>query len=118
MGGQLIKGYSIEGDSLASVGLAKSWKLYKGKKEGSHLPASIFLIEKRQLKKSEKEECIKLAKKEAGNLLRVRHPGVLAVVESLTEDDNILAFVTERIEGNMSQLIKHNKLADFMASEL
>jgi hypothetical protein len=32
MGGQLIKGYAIEGDSLGLVGLAKSWKLYKGKK--------------------------------------------------------------------------------------
>jgi hypothetical protein len=40
----------------------------------------------------------------------VRHPGVLAVVEPLTEDENILAFVTERVEGNISQLIKQAKL--------
>lgn len=97
MGGQLIKGYAIEGDSQGTAGLTRSWKLYRGKKEGTHLPASIFLIEKRQLKKSEKEEAIKLAKKEASSLLRVRHPGVLAVIEPLTEDENILAFVTERV---------------------
>jgi hypothetical protein len=41
----------------------------------------------------------------------VRHPGVLAVVEPLTEDENILAFVTERVEGNLSQLIKQAKLS-------
>lgn len=35
-----------------------------------------------------------MAKKEATNLIRVRHPGVLAVVETLTEDENILAYVT------------------------
>jgi hypothetical protein len=44
MGGQLIKGYSIEGESITTVGLLRSWKLYKGKKEGTQALASIFLI--------------------------------------------------------------------------
>ena len=48
----------------------------------------------------------------------MRHPGVLAVIEPLTEDENILAFVTERIEGNLAQLIKQNKVQDFITSEL
>lgn len=114
MGGQLIKGYSIEGQSQGQVGLAKSWKLYRGKKQGATSLASIFLIEKRQIKKNDREDIIKLAKKQASNLLRVRHPGVLAVVESLTEDENILAFVAERVEGNMAQLIKQGKLGEFI----
>lgn len=63
MGGQLIKGYSIEGDSLCHVGLHRSWKLYKGHNSSTHLSASIFLIEKKQLKKSEREDTIKFAKK-------------------------------------------------------
>jgi len=54
MGGQLIKGYSIQGESQGVVGLTKSWKLYRAKKGGSHVHASIFLIEKRQLKKSDR----------------------------------------------------------------
>lgn len=97
MGGQLIKGYALEGDSQGIIGLTKAWKLYRGHKAQTHSLASIFLIEKKQLKKSEKEDTIKVAKKEASSLLRVRHPGVLAVVEPLTEDENILAFVTERV---------------------
>jgi hypothetical protein len=46
----------------------------------------------------------------------VRHPGVLAVVEPLTEDENILAFVTERVEGNIAQLIKNGKMGEFLNS--
>jgi len=32
MGAQLIKGYSLDGDSQGVAGLNKIWKLYKGKK--------------------------------------------------------------------------------------
>jgi SCY1-like protein 2 len=118
MGGQLIKGYALEGDSQGVTGLTKAWKLYRGHKAQTHSLASIFLIEKKQLKKSDKEDTIKVAKKEASSLLRVRHPGVLAVVEPLTEDENILAFVTERVEGNIAQLIKSGKMTEFLNSEL
>lgn len=44
MGGQLIKGYSIEGEAIGSAGLAKTWKLFKGHKSGAQAAASIFLI--------------------------------------------------------------------------
>lgn len=63
MGGQLIKGYALEGDSQGTAGLAKTWKLYRGHKAQTHTLASIFLIEKKQLKKAEKEEAIRMAKK-------------------------------------------------------
>lgn len=62
MGNQLIKGYSIEGEPQSLIGNYKSWKLYKGKKEGSNLPVSIFLIEKKQLKK-DKDLILKTARK-------------------------------------------------------
>ena len=84
MGGQLIKGYALEGDAQAPAGLTKAWKLYRGHKAQTHALASVFLIEKKHLKKPEKEESIRVAKKEASSLARVRHPGVLAVVEPLT----------------------------------
>ena len=44
MGGQLIKGYSLEGDSQGVVGLSKAWKLYRGHKAQTHALSSIFLI--------------------------------------------------------------------------
>ncbi len=80
MGGQLIKGYSIEGDCLCQTGINRSWKLFKGRNSSTQAAASIFLIEKKQLKKQDKEEIIKISKKESTNLLRVRHPGVLAII--------------------------------------
>jgi len=64
----------------------KTWKLFKSHKSGAQVNASNFLIEKRNLKKAEKDEVIRVAKKESSSLLRVRHPGVLAVIEPLTED--------------------------------
>ena len=79
MGAQLIKGYSIEGDTVAMVGINNSWKLMKGKKENGQKLASIFLIEKKQVKKN-KEEVLRVAKKEASSLLKMRHPGILAIV--------------------------------------
>ena len=44
MGGQLIKGYSIQGDPLCTTGISLSWKLYKAQKSSSHSSASIFLV--------------------------------------------------------------------------
>ncbi len=38
------------------------------------------------------------------------------MVEPLTEDENILAFVTERVEGSMSQLIKNGKMTEYINS--
>lgn len=54
MGGQLIKGYSIQGESLCHTGLNRTWKLYKGHNSSAHKDASIFLIEKKQLRKQDK----------------------------------------------------------------
>jgi SCY1-like protein 2 len=90
----LIKGYSIQGDALCSTGIVRSWKLYKAHNSSNQKEASIFLIEKRQLKKVDREETMRMSKKESTNLVRVRHPGVLAVIEPLTEDENVLAFVS------------------------
>ena len=59
-----------------------------------------------------------MSKKESTNLLRVRHPGVLAVIEAPIEDENVLAFVSEKVEGNMTLLLKQNRMQEFISSEL
>ena len=45
--------------------------------------ATLFVIEKKSLNKAEREELIQFAKKEAMGLARLRHPGVLAISETL-----------------------------------
>ena len=47
-------------------------------------------------------------------MLRIRHPGILAVLESSIEDENVLAFVSEKVEGNLSLLLKQDKLSQFI----
>lgn len=44
-------------------------------------------------------------------LTRIRHPGVLAISETLIEDENILAFSTEPVMGNLTMLLKQKKLS-------
>ena len=46
-------------------------------------------------------------------MARVRHPGMLAVLEPLTEDENILAFVAERVEGSMGSVAAQRKNGGF-----
>ena len=39
-------------------------------------------------------------------LARIRHPGVLAINETLIEDEQIIAFSTEKVIGNLATLQK------------
>lgn len=34
--GQIIKGYTTQGEAITGVGVHKSWKLYKGKKDSTN----------------------------------------------------------------------------------
>lgn len=79
MGNQLLKGYTMQGEPTSCVGCEKMWRVYQGVKTSTGQQVTIFAIEKRALNKSEKDELIKFAKKEAMGLTRIRHPGVLAI---------------------------------------
>lgn len=59
------------------------WRIYQGQKHNTHAMATLFVIEKKSLNKAEREELIQFAKKEAMGLARLRHPGVLAISETL-----------------------------------
>ena len=79
MGNQLLKGYAIHGEPKSAVGSEKMWRIYQGQKHSTQALATIFAIEKRALPKTERDELIQFAKKEAMGLARIRHPGVLAI---------------------------------------
>lgn len=64
------------------------WKIYSGYKKSTHQPASIFLLEKRQLdkwSKIEREHIIEVVKKGVAQLTRLKHPQVLTVQHTLEE---------------------------------
>ncbi len=52
MGTQQLKGYAIQGEPTLNVGSLKNWKLYTAVKETTKARVSVFLIEKKHLKKS------------------------------------------------------------------
>ena len=51
MGQQPIKGYSIEGEAIGA-GTNRFWKVYNGIKQGSNMPVTIFIVEKKSIKKN------------------------------------------------------------------
>lgn len=64
------------------------WKIYSGYKKSTQQPASIFLLEKRQLdkwSKIEREHIIEVVKKGVAQLTRLKHPQVLTVQHTLEE---------------------------------
>lgn len=64
------------------------WKIYSGYKKSTQQPASIFVLEKRQLdkwSKSEREHIIEVIKKGIAQLTRLRHPQILIVQHTLEE---------------------------------
>jgi len=64
------------------------WKIYSGYKKSTQQPASIFLLEKRQLdkwSKTEKEHIVEVVKKGVAQLTRLKHPQVLTVQHTLEE---------------------------------
>lgn len=56
-------------------------------------------------------------RKTVQTLSKYRHPGVLAVVEPLLEDEKTMVFVTEPVETTMYTMIKENN-PDFYNSEM
>ncbi|XP_050436024.1 SCY1-like protein 2 [Adelges cooleyi] len=85
---------------IASAGVGLSWKIYSGYKKSTQQPASIFLLEKRQLdkwSKSERDHIIDVLKKGVAQLTRLRHPQVLTVQHTLEESRESLAFATEPV---------------------
>ena len=43
-------------------------------------------------------------------LAKVRHPGVIALVEPWVEDESSAVFITERLVGNLVSVIQQKKL--------
>ena len=55
IGGQIVKGYTISGEAITGMGHHKQWKLYRGKKDSIGGEVSIFVLEKKTLKSSNRD---------------------------------------------------------------
>ncbi|ORZ25034.1 kinase-like domain-containing protein [Absidia repens] len=103
-------------DIKQQISTAGLWKIYDGVHKTTNNKVAIFIFDKKSLdstfkrergaSKGDTDKVIELLKKEASNLARLRHPSVLQVVEPVTESRSSIAFATEPLTGNLSQLVK------------
>ena len=122
MGNQLIKDTHIEKESIGNAGIGSQWEMHSGHRLGkTKTPVTIFLFEKKSISKvssSLKEEALTLIKKEPQSLAKLKHPGILSLVDPLLEDQRSMGFVTEATKGSLQTLINSNKVADIFPTEL
>jgi SCY1-like protein 2 len=92
MGSSLTKNYDLDKEPYMHGGLHNLWKVYRGKKkDAGNRDCSVFIFEKKTLDKkkigqTQKDEIINMLKKEAQNLMKLRHPNLLSLIEQPMED--------------------------------
>ncbi|KAL7631809.1 UNVERIFIED_CONTAM: hypothetical protein RMT77_017884 [Armadillidium vulgare] len=99
---------------IASAGRGLMWKIYKGFKRSTKEEAAIFLFEKRQLDKwdrQERELMLDKIRKGVSQLTRLRHPQILTVQHPLEESRETLAFATEPVLASLANVLgRHDNM--------
>jgi len=112
MGNQILTKFEVTKEAFY-YGTDLKWRLHAASfKDKPEEKLTIFLFEKKAVDKypkTVKESILDGLRKDASSLQRLRHPGVLSVVEALTEERSTLAFATKSIVGTVSQLLENNR---------
>ncbi|GER27609.1 kinase family protein [Striga asiatica] len=96
-------------DQIGTAGPGLAWKLYSAKSRDGHLPAAyptvcVWVLDKKALaearqraglSKAAEDAFLDVIRADAARLVRLRHPGVVHVVQALDESKNAMAMVTE-----------------------
>nr|XP_009788433.1 PREDICTED: SCY1-like protein 2 [Nicotiana sylvestris] len=94
-------------DQIGSAGPGLAWKLYSAKARDGHAVypnVCVWLLDKRVLSearqraglsKTAEDSFFDVIRADAARLVRLRHPGVVHVVQALDESKNAMAMVTE-----------------------
>lgn len=114
-------------DQIGSAGPGLVWKLYSAKGRGSTLSqqypvVTVWVLDKRALSeararaglsKAAEDSFFDIIRADAARLVRLRHPGVVHVVQALDENKNAMAMVTEPLFasvanalGNVDNIVK------------
>ena len=110
MGSQLTKKYEVEKEPFMKAGLHRLWSVYRATRRGKEdQEVSIFMLDKKSWdpKKSMdtvKEDAFGILKKDPANLMKLRHPSILNLIEQPQEDDKFVVFVTEPIQHSFACL--------------
>jgi len=102
------------------------WSVYRARRKvgvtssGTN-DVSIFMFEKKLAKikgKTTNPEVFDILKKDAGNIVKFRHPSILNLIEPIMEDAKVIAFVSEPVEYNLAALSFDSALRDQIPSEV
>jgi len=109
--------YTISSTLISTAG---PWKIYPAKKKSTGKDYSVFVFDKKSLDahssglsrsgasqfKAVVAEVVERLKKEASSLAKLRHPGVLELVEPVEEIKGGLQFVTEPVTASLASLLQ------------
>lgn len=105
---------------IGSAGPSLAWKLYSGKPRGaltsSHVypTVTVWVLDKRALSearvrvglsKAAEDGFLDLIRADVARLVKLRHPGVVHVVQGLDENKNAMAFVTEPLFASVANVV-------------
>uniref|UniRef100_A0A7N0ZZD7 Protein kinase domain-containing protein n=1 Tax=Kalanchoe fedtschenkoi TaxID=63787 RepID=A0A7N0ZZD7_KALFE len=105
-------------DQIGSAGPGLAWKLYSAKsaRGGSqqYPTVCVWLLDKRALSearqraglsKAAEDSFLDIIRADAAKLVRLRHPGVVHVVQNLDENKNAMAMVTEPLFASVANTL-------------
>lgn len=84
------------------------WKIYKGSKRSTKQEVSIFVFEKRQLEKynkNDREILLETLRRGITQLTKIRHPQILTVQHPLEESRESLAFAAEPVFASLANVL-------------
>lgn len=115
-GPRALQDYEL-GYRIGSAGPGLAWKLYSAKPRSgsSQYPnVCVWVVDKRSLSevrtraglsKAAEDAFLDMLRADAGRLVRIRHPGVVHVVQALDESKNAMAFVTEPLFASIANAL-------------
>ncbi|KAL8225431.1 hypothetical protein R6Q57_017988 [Mikania cordata] len=108
-------------DQIGSAGPGLVWKLYSGKARGGSTGIShqyptvcVWVLDKRALSeararaglsKAAEDSFLEIVRADASKLVRLRHPGVVHVIQALDENKNAMAMVTEPLFASVANAL-------------
>ncbi|XP_004290244.1 PREDICTED: SCY1-like protein 2 [Fragaria vesca subsp. vesca] len=105
-------------DQIGSAGPALVWKLYNAKaaRGGQHQypTVCVWVLDKKALSearvraglsKAAEDAFLDIIRADAARLVRLRHPGVVHVVQALDENKNAMAMVTEPLFASVANAV-------------
>ncbi|GAV85165.1 Pkinase domain-containing protein [Cephalotus follicularis] len=106
-------------DQIGTAGPGLAWKLYSARARDTTRPQQyptvcVWVLDKRALteararaglSKAAEESFFDVVRADAGKLVRLRHPGVVHVVQALDENKNAMAMVTEPLFASVANAL-------------